>query len=200
MSVLPHLLSTSNHYNLISTHPTPYHCIIKIVLSLINNDPQLTQLTNASKSLSYLILLWPLLLLITPSLFPLWLWRLLFILLLVLHLWPYILSVSCRFAFLCLPLDADVLEDSILSHLFTLNLFPQQSKKFLLFKISLYMSLTPKLFPSANFQAQMGDFHLYPPGASPLSHMPKLITSLSPTSTTFFVLKLSLIFVYHFYF
>ena len=41
----------------------------------------------------------------------------------------------------------------------------------------------------------MGDIHVYPPGSSPLSHMPKLISSLSPTSMTFLVFQLSLIFI-----
>ena len=72
--------------------------------------------------------------------FPLWLWRLLFILLLV-YLSDHILSVSCWFAFLWLCLEDDVLEDSIPGHLFTVNLFLQQSNKFLPFLVQFSRSV-----------------------------------------------------------
>ena len=66
--------------------------------------------------------------------FPLWLWRLLVTLLLV-CLSDHILSVSCWIAFLWLCLEDDVREDSIPGHLFTINLFLQQSNKFLPFLV-----------------------------------------------------------------
>ena len=116
---------------------------MKIVLSLINSDLQITRVTNVSKSLFYLISLCPWLPLITLS-FPSLTVEAALHLPACLPLWPYILSVSCWFAFPWLCLEGDVLEDSIPGHLFTVNLFLQQSNKFLLFKIPLYMSLTPK--------------------------------------------------------
>lgn len=60
---------SSNHYNLIFTHPTTYHSSIKIALSVFNNGPQITLLTNVSKALSYLISSWFLLPIITLCLF-----------------------------------------------------------------------------------------------------------------------------------
>lgn len=72
MSILPQLLfiHSLNHYSLIS-NILHLITISKISLCQVNDDLQITQLTNVSKSSSYLILSWillPLLILFFPSL------------------------------------------------------------------------------------------------------------------------------------
>ena len=113
-----------------------------------------------SKSLFYLISLWSLLPLITLS-FPSLTVEAAVYPPACLTLWPYILSVSCWFAFLRLCLEDDVLEDSIPGHLFTVSLFLQQSNKFLLFSVQFSHSVMSDSLQPHELQ------HARPPCPSP---------------------------------